>query len=72
MDGDDLVALHAAGRLYLGGVAFFLADQRTRDRAGDVDEAVLQVGFVFADDLVFDLLAACFLFEFDGGGTNGA
>ena len=36
----------AAGGLHLGLVAFFFADQRSGDRAVDVDQPQLQVGLV--------------------------
>jgi hypothetical protein len=69
-DRHDLVALDAAGRLHFGGVALFLADQRARDRAGDVDQALLQVGLVLADDLVLDLVAGLLFLELDGGAEH--
>src|SRR6185295_7720001 len=56
-DLDDLVALHAAGRLHVGRVAGFLADHRAGDRRADRDQALLQVGLVVAHDLVGDFLA---------------
>src|SRR5690606_25758853 len=60
----DLVAADAARGLHLGGVALFLADQCACDRAADVDEAVLEVGLVLADDLVGHGSAAVFVREF--------
>src|SRR5581483_3670674 len=57
-DAEDLVLLGTAGRQDLGDVAGVLADQGAGDRRADRDLAVLDVRFVFADDLVDDRLAA--------------
>src|SRR5258708_26567140 len=57
------IAALAARCLHDGGIALFLADQRARDGAGDVDQAQLEVGLVLADDLVLDRVAAVFILE---------
>jgi integron integrase len=48
---DDLVALDAAGGLDLDRVAGVLADEGAGDGGADEDAALLDVGFVLADDL---------------------
>src|SRR5262249_36671330 len=55
LDLQDLVAARALRRRHLGRLALGLADQRTRDRARDRDEAVADVGLEIADDLVLHL-----------------
>src|SRR5436305_5128517 len=51
-DVDDLIALAAAGRIDLDGIADLLADQRARDRRGDRHFAAFHIGLIFTDDLV--------------------
>jgi hypothetical protein len=54
---------HAAGRLHFHRLARVLADQRARDWRGDRDLARLDVGLVFADDLVAHGRAIGFVLE---------
>src|SRR5688500_14523509 len=70
-DVDDLVALEAAGGLHLDHLARLLADQRARDRRGDIDAAFLDVGFVLADDLPGEGAALAVL-DVDGGAEHAA
>src|SRR5690606_29590703 len=53
---DDLELPRAGGGLDGDAVALVLADQRTRDRRGNRDQAQLDVGLEVADDLVAPLL----------------
>src|SRR5438445_979030 len=62
----DFKTAHAVRRLKLEAVAFALADQRARERRVDGDEALLDVGFEVADDLIGNLIAAGFLDQIDG------
>src|SRR5690348_15067529 len=68
----DVVAALPARRLELERIAFIPADQRTRDRRGHRDAALLDVGFQVADDLVDDRISAVLVFEFDGGAEHHA
>src|SRR5690349_8268487 len=68
---DDLVALDAAGGLHFDYFARLLADQGAGDRRADVDAAVLDVGFVLADDLPGEGAALAVL-DVDGGAEDAA
>src|SRR5579872_4108569 len=52
LDAEDLVGAVAAGRRHRNGFTHLLADQRFRERRRDRQLAVLDVGFVHADDLI--------------------
>src|SRR6202012_5914345 len=67
LDLGDLVSLGAAGRHDFDRGALFLADQRTRQRRGDGDAALLGVGLRLADDLPDRLLVGVFVDQRDGG-----
>src|SRR6185437_11137911 len=60
---DDVIAALAARRIELEGIAFDLADQRARDRRGNRNASLLDVGFQVADDLVDDRLPAILVFQ---------
>ena len=64
-DGRDLVATRAVRRLELERIAFVLADQRARERRRYRNQALLDVGFEVADDLVAHLLARILVGEID-------
>src|ERR1700746_1543506 len=67
LDLGDLVGLGAAGRVDLDGRAFLLADQRTRERRGDGDFALLGIGLDLADELPHLLLLGVLVDQSDGG-----
>src|SRR5579871_1127377 len=66
LDLGDLVGLGAARRHHLDRVALLLADQRTRQRRGDRDAALLRVGLGLADDLPHLLLLGIFVDQRNG------
>jgi hypothetical protein len=66
-DLEHLVAFFSAGGADLDAVAFFLADQGARDGRLDVEKALFNVGFHFADDLPGFFLVGVFVDKGDGG-----
>ncbi len=57
LDRDNFVVPGSTGRQHFSAVSDFLADQRTGDRAADVNQALLEIGLVLTHDLVGDLLS---------------
>lgn len=57
LNRDNFVMPGSTGRQHFRAVPDYLADQRTGDRAADVDQALLEIGLVLTHDLVFDLLS---------------
>src|SRR5712691_4633651 len=75
LDLGDLVGLGAAGGHDFHGSALLLADQRSRQRRGDGDAALLGIGLRLADDLPHRFLVGVFVDQRDGraeldGGTG--
>src|SRR3981081_733495 len=66
LDLGDLVGLGPAGGDDFHGCAFLLADQRSRQRRGDGDTALLGIGFRLADDLPHRFLVGVFVDQRDG------
>ena len=67
LDLGDFVGLGAAGGHDFHRRAFFLADQRARQRRGDRDAALLGVGLRFANDLPYGLLVGILVDQRYGG-----
>src|ERR1019366_2918712 len=65
-DLGDLVGLGAAGRDDFHGGALLFADQRSRQRRGDGDAALLGIGFRLADDLPNRFLVGVLVDQRDG------
>src|SRR5204863_162353 len=61
---------YACGRLDLRGIACVLADQRSGDRRAHRDLALLDIGFIVADDLVGHCLAGRQILEIDRCAEN--
>src|SRR5690606_11786512 len=69
-DLEDLVGALAPRRAHHDLVADLAADQRTRQRAVDGDQALLQVGLDLAHDAVLDRLVRVDVEERDGGAED--
>src|SRR6185295_15392014 len=67
LDRDDLERLGAARRGDFGGVAFFFADHRARDRGRNRDLLLLNVGLVLAHDFVDEGFVGVLVGHGDGG-----
>src|SRR3954466_2662579 len=66
-NADDLVFALSGGRVDGDDVALELADQRARHRRGNRDQALLDVGFEVADDLIGFFFVGFTVGEVHGG-----
>ena len=63
----DFVALLTARRLNHCHIALFFANECACYRAADVDQAQLEIGFIFTDNLILDHVARAFFFQLHSG-----